>query len=330
MKPSLPKRKIQQRLLRWFEGNARDLPWRRTRDPYAIWVSEIMLQQTQVPTVIPYYQKFLKTFPTVRRLAKADLSEVLSIWEGLGYYSRARNLHRAAQEILDRFEWKVPDTLDDLLSLPGIGRLYGRGNPLHCLQQRRADSRWKREESPVATLRRFRQSGRQQDGKIALANLRIPCSPRPCQFLQSGSHGPRSHHLHSRRPPMSRMSPLPSVQGKSPGPSGKIPGPASQKENPPHRCRGSHPPEGRKGPPRPKTAEGPSWGVYGNSQTGKSMTRKIRGNNWRSGLTDEMGLRVKTKRPAGLSLRLFRTSSSPFSLSLQGSKVAMPGEDGSP
>ncbi len=116
------KDRIQKNLLRWFKENARDLPWRRTQDPYAIWISEIMLQQTQVPTVIPYYRKFLKTFPTVRRLAEADLSDVLTIWEGLGYYSRARNLHRASQEILTRFRGRIPDGLDDLLSLPGIGR----------------------------------------------------------------------------------------------------------------------------------------------------------------------------------------------------------------
>ncbi len=101
-------KKIQTRLLRWFEKNGRDLPWRETRDPYAIWVSEIMLQQTQVATVIPYYQKFLKSFPTVRHLAKADLSKVLKVWEGLGYYSRARNLHRASQMVLNHFQGKIP------------------------------------------------------------------------------------------------------------------------------------------------------------------------------------------------------------------------------
>jgi A/G-specific adenine glycosylase len=116
------KEKIQNKLLQWFTKNARDLPWRKTQDPYAIWVSEIMLQQTQVPTVIPYYQKFLKTFPTIRHLAKADLSKVLKIWEGLGYYSRARNLYYAAQIVLSHFRGKVPDSLKDLLSLPGIGR----------------------------------------------------------------------------------------------------------------------------------------------------------------------------------------------------------------
>jgi A/G-specific adenine glycosylase len=115
-------RKIQTKLLRWFEKNGRDLPWRETRDPYAIWVSEIMLQQTQVLTVIPYYQKFLKSFPTVRHLAKADLSKVLKVWEGLGYYSRARNLHRASGVVLSRFRGKIPDNLKDLLALPGIGK----------------------------------------------------------------------------------------------------------------------------------------------------------------------------------------------------------------
>jgi A/G-specific adenine glycosylase len=120
---SIPKKsKIQTKLLRWFEKNERDLPWRKNRDPYAIWVSEIMLQQTQVGIVIPYYHRFLESFPTVRDLAKSNLSEVLKVWEGLGYYSRARNLHRAAQIVLDHFHGKIPDILKDLLSLPGIGR----------------------------------------------------------------------------------------------------------------------------------------------------------------------------------------------------------------
>jgi A/G-specific adenine glycosylase len=116
------KEKIQSKLLQWFKKNGRDLPWRKTRDPYAIWVSEIMLQQTQVTTVIPYYQKFLKSFPTIHHLAKSDLSKVLKVWEGLGYYSRARNLHRTSQIVLTRFHGKIPETLKDLLGLPGIGR----------------------------------------------------------------------------------------------------------------------------------------------------------------------------------------------------------------
>lgn len=122
MNPSVSNKQIQFKLLRWFKKNQRELPWRKTRDPYAIWVSEIMLQQTQVATVIPYYQKFLKAFPTVHALARADLSKVLKIWEGLGYYSRARNLHRASQIIVNHFNGKIPDNLKDLLDLPGIGK----------------------------------------------------------------------------------------------------------------------------------------------------------------------------------------------------------------
>jgi A/G-specific adenine glycosylase len=113
-------------LLVWFERNARDLPWRRTKDPYAIWVAEIMLQQTQSDTVKPYYAKFLKRFPTVRRLAKAQPDTVLKMWEGLGYYSRARNLHLAAGQIVRDFDGCVPQAKCDLLKLPGVG-LYTAG-----------------------------------------------------------------------------------------------------------------------------------------------------------------------------------------------------------
>src|SRR6186997_1299735 len=96
------KRMFRQRVLAWFRRNARELPWRRTRDPYLIWVSEIMLQQTQVATVIPYYQRFVESFPTVEKLAAASEQDVLRHWEGLGYYRRARQLHCAAQLIVDR------------------------------------------------------------------------------------------------------------------------------------------------------------------------------------------------------------------------------------
>ena len=113
---------LQSKLLRWYKKNHRDLPWRNTRDPYALWVSEIMLQQTQVITVVPYYQEFLKSFPTVHHLARTNLSKVLKAWEGLGYYSRARNLHRASRMIANRFHGRIPDNLKDLLGLPGIGR----------------------------------------------------------------------------------------------------------------------------------------------------------------------------------------------------------------
>lgn len=113
---------IRRRLLKWFDANARDLPWRRTRDPYAIWLSEIMLQQTQVETVKAYYARFLKRLPTVRDFAGARLDTVLKLWEGLGYYTRARNAHRAAKQVVKDFDGEFPGTVEDLQRLSGVGR----------------------------------------------------------------------------------------------------------------------------------------------------------------------------------------------------------------
>ena len=105
----------------WFSRAARDLPWRRTSDPYAIWVSEVMLQQTQVAGVIPYFQRWMAAFPDVAALARADLEDVLKLWEGLGYYSRARNLHRAARALLQEHGGKVPSSPEAFRRLPGVG-----------------------------------------------------------------------------------------------------------------------------------------------------------------------------------------------------------------
>ncbi len=113
---------LRTRLLAWYRRTGRDLPWRHTRDPYAIWVSEIMLQQTQVKTAIPYYWRWLAAFPTVEALAEADLQQVLKLWEGLGYYARARNLHTAARQIVDKYAGCFPVTFAEVNALPGIGR----------------------------------------------------------------------------------------------------------------------------------------------------------------------------------------------------------------
>ncbi len=112
---------VRRRLLDWYDAHRRRLPWRETSDPYAIWVSEVMLQQTQVATAIPYYHRFMERFPTPRHLAEADIQEVLKLWEGLGYYSRARNLHRAAAEVTSRYGGTVPDDPTLFQSLPGVG-----------------------------------------------------------------------------------------------------------------------------------------------------------------------------------------------------------------
>jgi A/G-specific adenine glycosylase len=114
-------RQIQQMLIEWYRLHHRPLPWRETDDPYRIWVSEVMLQQTQVQTVLPYYQEFLRNFPNVKALANADLQAVLKVWEGLGYYARARNMHRSAWIILEKHKGIFPESWELIRELPGIG-----------------------------------------------------------------------------------------------------------------------------------------------------------------------------------------------------------------
>jgi len=113
---------FRNELIVWFNKNARELPWRQTRSPYRVWLSEIMLQQTQVETALPYFERWMARFPDVQAVADAEEGAVLKAWEGLGYYSRARNLHRAAGEMVKRHGGQVPGDPQSLLSLPGIGR----------------------------------------------------------------------------------------------------------------------------------------------------------------------------------------------------------------
>ncbi|TXE21148.1 A/G-specific adenine glycosylase [Psychroflexus gondwanensis] len=112
---------FSKRLLDWYETEKRDLPWRHTKDPYVIWLSEIILQQTQVKQGLPYFQKFIKRFPTVHNLAKAEEDEVMKLWQGLGYYSRARNLHFTAKYVSETLKGKFPDNFKELKTLKGIG-----------------------------------------------------------------------------------------------------------------------------------------------------------------------------------------------------------------
>lgn len=112
---------LQQKLHLWYDDNKRDLPWRHTSDPYRIWISEIMLQQTQVSQGLPYYLRFMERFTTVQELASAEEDEVLKLWQGLGYYSRARNLHAASKQVIKNFNGFFPTSYDDLISLKGVG-----------------------------------------------------------------------------------------------------------------------------------------------------------------------------------------------------------------
>lgn len=108
-------------LLKWFKKHKRDFPWRKNRTPYRVWVSELMLQQTRADQALPYYRKFMKTFPSLNSLAKASQHDVLKIWEGLGYYARARNMHKTAQRLVEHSRGRFPKTYEELKALPGIG-----------------------------------------------------------------------------------------------------------------------------------------------------------------------------------------------------------------
>ncbi|PKM48547.1 MAG: hypothetical protein CVV01_02955, partial [Firmicutes bacterium HGW-Firmicutes-6] len=116
---------LQTDLLKWFEKAQRNLPFRQTKNPYFIWISEIMAQQTQIDTLIPFYNRFIANFPTVFSLALASEDEVIKAWEGLGYYSRARNLHKAARIIVADYDGLMPDNFAELIKLPGIGPYTG-------------------------------------------------------------------------------------------------------------------------------------------------------------------------------------------------------------
>ena len=112
---------LRKELLKWYQAHHRDLPWRRSNNPYRIWVSEVMLQQTQVRTVLDYYRRFITKFPNIKRLAESDMEAVLKAWEGMGYYARARNLHRAANIVLQDYGGRIPQQWEAFHSLPGVG-----------------------------------------------------------------------------------------------------------------------------------------------------------------------------------------------------------------
>ena len=112
---------LARQLSSWFKSSKRDLPWRHDINPYKVWISEVMLQQTQVKTVIPYFHRWMKAFPTITHLANAPIEQVIKIWEGLGYYSRARNLHKGSKEIVSKYHGKLPSNSEDLLQISGIG-----------------------------------------------------------------------------------------------------------------------------------------------------------------------------------------------------------------
>ena len=196
--------RLSSRLLNWYDKNKRILPWRGHPDPYAVWISEIMLQQTRVETVIPYFERWMRSFPTVQVLASASEQEVLNAWEGLGYYSRARNLHKAARIVASDLGGNLPRTVDRLLKLPGIGRYtagaiasiaFGEDEPALDGNLERVYARLFDVEGPVDSptgekplweiARRNLPKGRAGDYNQALmdlgATICIPTTPRCLQ-----------------------------------------------------------------------------------------------------------------------------------------------------
>ena len=188
----------RERLLAWFQAGHRDLPWRQTRDPWAIWVSEIMLQQTRAASVVPYWKRFLDRFPTPAALAVAPLDELLSLWAGLGYYARARNLYRAAQQVVERHGGEVPSEPEAFRALAGVGAYtagavlsiaFGRSEPVLDGNVIRVFTRWDRldadPKSPAMQRRLWARAGSLADGPLpgavnqALMELGATlCAPR--------------------------------------------------------------------------------------------------------------------------------------------------------
>jgi A/G-specific adenine glycosylase len=180
-------RSLAQALIEWHAAHGRhDLPWQQNRTPYRVWVSEIMLQQTQVTTVIPYFQRFLARFPDVQSLATAAEDDVLTLWSGLGYYSRARNLHRAAQIIATRHGERVPEDFAGLLALPGIGRSTAAAISVFAFGTRHAilDGNVKR-----LFARRFGIAGYPGDAKIAAALWRETEHQLPSRDIEAYTQG---------------------------------------------------------------------------------------------------------------------------------------------
>ncbi len=200
---------FRRALLGWFARHRRDLPWRRTRDPYRIWLSEVMLQQTRVAAVLPYYERFLYRFPTVQALAQARREQVLRLWAGLGYYSRAHNLRRAAKEIVARHNGQFPHTFEAALALPGIGRYtaaailsIAHGQPLAVLDGNvarvlarlgairgdlRTPRRWGRLQETAQALLAPRAAGDWNQAMMELgATLCTPRAPRCAECPVAG------------------------------------------------------------------------------------------------------------------------------------------------
>lgn len=200
-------KEIVEPLIRWFRENKRDLPWRQTKDPYAVWVSEIMLQQTRVEAVKPYYIRFLQTLPTVKDLANADEEVILKLWEGLGYYSRVRNMQKAAIQIMEDFGRRVSCKSKGFAFAQGHWALYGRSGRLDCVWSADSCGRWECSACNVAHYSRcigyFLTNNKKRMGKPSCRNH----AAGVCWGFESGIDGAWRNGLSAeRRAEVQRMS----------------------------------------------------------------------------------------------------------------------------
>ena len=221
------------KVIRWQKKHGRhDLPWQQTRDAYRIWLSEIMLQQTQVATVIPYYRRFLKRFPNLKSLAAASLDDVLALWSGLGYYSRARNLHRAAQCIVAQHRGRFPRDFETVLALPGVGRSTAAAICVFAFGDRHAilDGNVKR-----LFARSFGISGYAGEAKTAARLWRIAEAQLPRRNVEAYTQGlmDLGTAVCIRRKPCCGACPLaPDCVALRRGATGRLPAPRPRKARP--------------------------------------------------------------------------------------------------
>lgn len=223
------KSSLRRKLLRWFDKNHRDLPWRKNKTPYRVWVSEIMLQQTQVATVVDYYNRFIKRFPTVKKLAAAKESEVLKLWEGLGYYRRARQMHEAANVVVDRHKGRFPTEFESVLALPGIGR-YTAGAILSISQDQHLPILEGNTIRLFARLMRMKSDPRTTANQTALWEFSESLLPRQrCGDFNQALMELGSEACHPKRPkclicPISDLCPtaIQGLQEQIPVPAKKI------------------------------------------------------------------------------------------------------------
>jgi A/G-specific adenine glycosylase len=230
-KPTDRAQELRAALLRWYDANRRELPWRyppgTTPDPYRVWLSEVMLQQTRVEAVKPYFARWLERFPTLEHLAAAPRDEVMKAWEGLGYYSRARNLHRAVREVAERYAGRVPDDATSFGQLPGVGRYtrgavlsiaFGKEEPVVDGNVRRVFARWWDDPDPVERelwklAEELVLGERPGDLNQALmelgATICTPRSPRCSACPVSAACAARAAGTQEERPLPRRAKPLP-------------------------------------------------------------------------------------------------------------------------